>query len=338
MNRRDPCLALERLPELAAQAGEPMASPFDACPWLLIDAGSTTPPIDDATRMHVAAWIRRQPCPVIALNASAARPDPWRNDYDVVLESGASADALLANIAQAPLAAMTLVQVLRATESLPIAQGLLVESLAYATLQGGAEFRRWSAQHPPSPETPCDEGPAVLIERDAARLDVRLNRPSRRNALSVEMRDALVEALQLIGADPTIESAHFAGNGDCFSIGGDLAEFGTAPDPASAHAIRSLRLPAAVLASCAARTEFHLHGACIGAGVEIPSFARRVTAHRKTFFQLPEIRFGLIPGAGGCIGIPRRIGRQRTAWLALSARRINAETALAWGLVDALDS
>jgi enoyl-CoA hydratase len=47
---------------------------------------------------------------------------------------------------------------------------------------------------------------------------------------------------------------------------------------------------------------------------------------------------GLIPGAGGCISIPRRIGRQRAALLALSGRRISAATALQWGLVDAINS
>jgi enoyl-CoA hydratase len=43
---------------------------------------------------------------------------------------------------------------------------------------------------------------------------------------------------------------------------------------------------------------------------------------------------GLVPGAGGTVSLPRRIGRHRTAWLALSGRRIDAPTALAWGLVD----
>jgi enoyl-CoA hydratase/carnithine racemase len=70
--------------------------------------------------------------------------------------------------------------------------------------------------------------------------------------------------------------------------------------------------------------------------VELPAFGRHVAARARTFFQLPEITFGLIPGAGGCVSLPRRIGRQRTAWLALSARRISAATALRWGLVDAV--
>jgi enoyl-CoA hydratase/carnithine racemase len=45
---------------------------------------------------------------------------------------------------------------------------------------------------------------------------------------------------------------------------------------------------------------------------------------------------GLIPGAGGTVSISRRIGRQRTAWMVLTGRRINARTALEWGLVDEL--
>ena len=52
------------------------------------------------------------------------------------------------------------------------------------------------------------------------------------------------------------------------------------------------------------------------------------------FFQLPEVGLGLVPGAGGTVSLPRRIGRQRTAWLALVGRRLAAEEALAWGLVD----
>ena len=56
----------------------------------------------------------------------------------------------------------------------------------------------------------------------------------------------------------------------------------------------------------------------------------------NTFIQLPEIKLGLLPGAGGTVSILRRIGRHRTAYLALSARRISAATALQWGLVDAI--
>jgi enoyl-CoA hydratase/carnithine racemase len=47
---------------------------------------------------------------------------------------------------------------------------------------------------------------------------------------------------------------------------------------------------------------------------------------------------GLVPGAGGTASLPRRIGRQRTAWMALTGASVDAETALGWGLVDALEA
>ena len=109
---------------------------------------------------------------------------------------------------------------------------------------------------------------------------------------------------------------------------GDLDEFGTTPDPATGHIVRTTRSPAWWLARCAAQTSVALHGACIGAGIELAAFARQVTAAEDAFFQLPEVALGLIPGAGGTVSLPRRIGRQRTAWLALSGRRVDAATAL----------
>jgi enoyl-CoA hydratase/carnithine racemase len=253
-----------------------------------------------------------------------------------VASSDTEAAAILANIERHPIAATVLVQVLRVTPNLSLQDGLTLESLAYATLQAGSEHKAWlSGQSRPAPR-PADTSDPIVVERDDTRLSLTLNRPDRRNALSVELRDALCEALGLVLADDDIETVSISGAGRCFSIGGDLDEFGTAPDPATAHIVRSIRLPARLLSRCADRIEFRLHGACIGAGIELPAFGRRVVAARKTFFQLPELAFGLIPGAGGCVSIPRRIGRQRTAWLALTGRRINAATALAWGLVDAL--
>ncbi|NNL65223.1 MAG: enoyl-CoA hydratase/isomerase family protein, partial [Myxococcales bacterium] len=77
-----------------------------------------------------------------------------------------------------------------------------------------------------------------------------------------------------------------------------------------------------------------LHGACVGAGIELAAFAARVHAAEDAFFGLPEIGMGLVPGAGGTVGIPRRIGAQRAARWMLSGARLDRETALSWGLID----
>ena len=81
-----------------------------------------------------------------------------------------------------------------------------------------------------------------------------------------------------------------------------------------------------------------MQGACIGAGIELPAFAGRLVADPNAFFELPELSMGLVPGAGGTASIPRRIGRQRTAWLGLTRRRISASQALDWGLVDEIQA
>ena len=287
-----------------------------------------------ADGVEIMGALRELPCPLLAVGSDQAEvPDIC----DAVVPSQAGLTSILANIARCPIAATVLVQVLRATLQMPVPQALKLESLAYATLQAGPEHASWLQANARSAHTPAEEpGPAVRVERKGGQLVLTLNRPSRHNAFSVSMRDALCEALQVAVVDASIETVTISGAGRCFSIGGDLDEFGTAPDPATAHIVRSVRMPAQLLSRCADRVDFAVHGACIGAGVELPAFGRRVTAARDSFFQLPELTFGLIPGAGGCVSIPRRIGRQRTAYLALSGRRIGARKALEWGLIDAI--
>jgi len=151
------------------------------------------------------------------------------------------------------------------------------------------------------------------------------------------MRDALCEALAHVQQDASVRHVVLTGEGPSFSSGGDLDEFGTLPDPATAHAIRTTRNAGLLLSRSADRIEARVHGACVGAGAELPAFCHRTVAAPDAFFQLPELGMGLVPGAGGTVSLPRRIGRQRTAWLALTRSRLPAETALAWGLVDALD-
>jgi len=82
------------------------------------------------------------------------------------------------------------------------------------------------------------------------------------------------------------------------------------------------------------RTSAFVHGNCIGAGVELAAFADRVVAAPGTRFRLPEVGMGLIPGAGGTVSVPRRIGRWRAAWWMLTGAELDLDTALAWGLVD----
>ncbi len=122
-----------------------------------------------------------------------------------------------------------------------IEDGLVAESLAYAELQGGPEFAAWLAER--GPATPQPSPQPVLLDRDGDHLTITLNRPECHNAVDVAMRDALVEAFALVATDPVL-TVTLEGDGPSFSSGGDLREFGTFPDPETAHAIRLERLPA----------------------------------------------------------------------------------------------
>ena len=276
-------------------------------------------------------WLGSRPCPVIAYGAGEATASA-----DILVPDLAAAHAIEKRVLAWPVASMTLVQVLRSTALLPAAQALDVESMAFATLQGGEEFAAWQRSARRGPPLPVQAGDPLLLSRDGAVIEAVLNRAGTRNAISVEMRDAWVEALQLLEADESVAELRFRALGACFSVGGELHEFGLAPDPATAHWVRTVHSPARLLARLGTRVSFFVHGACIGSGIELPAFAARLVAHPETFFQLPELQMGLIPGAGGTVSIARRIGRQRTAWMVLTGRRITARTALEWGLVDAL--
>jgi enoyl-CoA hydratase/carnithine racemase len=221
---------------------------------------------------------------------------------------------------------------LRAATRRDVLDGLVAESALYSALQAGLEHRTWRSATPPR-RRDGDDGPRVRIERDDGVLTVTLQRPQARNALDRRMRDELLEALAVAEADAVLRVV-LRGEGSSFCAGGDLDEFGTAPDPATAHLVRLRRSVGAVLHRLASRTTVELHGSCAGSGIELAAFAGRVVAHPGTTLALPELRLGLVPGAGGTVSLPRRIGRHRTAWLALAGRTVDAETARAWGLVD----
>jgi enoyl-CoA hydratase/carnithine racemase len=267
--------------------------------------------------------------PDVLVSAATDPPRPWVGGG---LEA---ARAVEAAVRRNPIAATTLAQVLRAGVTLGVGGALTIESLAYSTLQGGPEHRHWlETRRMRATDGRLD--PAVRLERRGDALWLILDRPERRNAYSARMRDELVAALEVPAFDPSISAVHLAGAGPNFCSGGDLAEFGALPDPATAHSIRTQRSAGWRISQLEDRITVHLHGACVGAGIELAAFAGTVEAAPDATMALPEVGMGLIPGAGGTASLPRRIGPARTAWLALTGVRLDAETAVRWGLVDRL--
>jgi enoyl-CoA hydratase/carnithine racemase len=270
------------------------------------------------------------PIPVLAIGPAA---HPQAPQADILIEEAIPLATLTAQILKAPRAAATVAQLLRATESLQPAHALPLESFAFATLQAGAEHAAWLARQKPTAPLP----PGTLhMRREGTTLHLLLDRPDARNAIDRAMRDDLFEAFSLATLDTSIEHVSLRSTGRCFSMGADLAEFGTTRDPVAAHTIRARTLPAHQMIQRAKIYDIHIQGGCTGSGLELAAFAGRLTAAPDAWFHLPETGMGILPGFGGCVSIPRRIGRQRAAALMLSGKRINARQALDWGLVDAI--
>lgn len=271
------------------------------------------------------------PLPVIGIGDLR---HPLASALDAVVESPVTVERLIEQIEATPRAAAVIVQLLRLSEQLPLEAALTLESLAYGLLQGSQEYAEWLAARGPA-EKAATAG-TVIVERRSCELLIVLDRPEARNAIDRPMRDQLFEAFTVAALDPEVHFVKFRANGPAFSAGGDLAEFGTTRDPAMAHEIRCRTLPARAIIRRADIIDVHVHGACIGAGLEMAAFARQITAAPDAWFQLPELAMGLLPGAGGCVSVPRRIGRRRATLMMLSGHRIDAVTALRWRLIDAI--
>ena len=305
------------------EASEAVASPeLDRRVGVAMGIAAVAVDLGSDSGADIAALLTK--LPVVAIGVGPNADSRW----DITTTDPEPA---LAGVTATPIAAVTVTQVLRESETRSVAEGFLIESLAYATLQSGAEFDAWLGARVAKEEG--DDAPRItIVERDDS-IDVVMTRPQQHNSLDARMRDELVEAFRTIILRPATP-VRLLGQGPSFCAGGDLAEFGTVSDPATAHSLRSSANIAPWLHQIAPRTTAMVHGACIGAGVELAAFCAAVVADPETRFRLPETQMGLMPGAGGTVSIPARIGRRRTLEWLLSGTEIDASTALEWGLVD----
>jgi enoyl-CoA hydratase len=158
-----------------------------------------------------------------------------------------------------------------------------------------------------------------------------LNRPQKVNALDSALLHALLEAVRQIPAETRV--VVLGGHGKAFCGGADVNElsaltaFTAGSFVAGIHDVCEAlrRLPVPVLA--------RLHGAVIGAGLEIAAACDLRIAAEGTTFAMPEVRLG-IPSVVEAALLPRLMGSGRAAWLVLTGQAIDARRALEWGLVE----
>ena len=148
------------------------------------------------------------------------------------------------------------------------------------------------------------------------------------NALSQGVRQGLVEALEKGVADPEVHSIVLAGGGRTFIAGADITEFGKPPTGPALDAViaRYEASPKPVVAA--------LHGTALGGGLEVALGCHYRIAIRDAKCGLPEVKLGILPGAGGTQRLPRLIGVPKALEMIVSGEPVGAADAKALGLVD----
>lgn len=174
---------------------------------------------------------------------------------------------------------------------------------------------------------------APLTQRDSAVLTITLNRPDALNTLNVGLHAALRDALDE-AAERTIRAVVITGEGRAFCAGQDVAEFDGLTEGVAKHLeatyhgnirrIRALEKP--VIAA--------VNGAVAGAGLSLASACDVRVASSAAVFVPGFVGLGLVPDSGATWFLPRIIGPARTFEWMCTNRRLEADEALAWGLVS----
>jgi enoyl-CoA hydratase/carnithine racemase len=172
----------------------------------------------------------------------------------------------------------------------------------------------------------------VQVERDGPVLAITLNRPERRNAITVAMYAALADAIESAAGDPTIRVITARGEGKDFAAGNDLADFLQAL-PRGDEEIPVWRLLRAI-AECETPVVAAVHGNCVGLGTTLLLHCDLVIADETARFSMPFVDLGLVPEAASSMLFPRLAGRRRVARYLLLAEAFGADEALEIGLVS----
>lgn len=181
----------------------------------------------------------------------------------------------------------------------------------------------------------------VLYQKDGAVVTLTLNRPEERNALSTQAQwDELVDCCAAVRADESVKVVILTGAGTAFSAGGNVKDMrdkkgiaaGTPYQIAQGYAGGIQRIPLA-LHQLDVPTIAAVNGAAIGAGCDLACMCDIRIASDKAKFAESFVKLGIIPGDGGAWLLQRAIGYQRAAELSFTGDTIDAQAALAMGLV-----
>lgn len=174
----------------------------------------------------------------------------------------------------------------------------------------------------------------LIEERHGGVLLLRLNRPQALNALNIPLRRALSRVIAATADDPDVRAIVVSGGPKVFAAGGDIKEFADHDAP-QVMALELQRIWAPI-AACPRPIIAAIEGFALGGGAELAMHCDIILAAEDAQFAFPEVRLGILPGAGGTQRFPRAVGKFRAMRYLLTGDRIPAPVALEMGLASEL--
>ena len=171
----------------------------------------------------------------------------------------------------------------------------------------------------------------ILTERRGAVLTIRMSRPEKKNALTVDMYRAMTDRLRDATQDDGVRAIMIAGAGGSFTSGNDLKDFAATPplDPDS-----TVFLFLREISSCPKPLVAAVNGVAVGIGTTMLLHCDLVVADPATRFSLPFINLGLVPEAASSLILPRMIGHARASELLLLGDMFDAALAERYGIIN----
>ncbi len=168
---------------------------------------------------------------------------------------------------------------------------------------------------------------SVDLERRGRVAVLTVNNPPV-NALSQHVRQGLAEGLKAAAADAEAKAIVIVCAGRTFIAGADITEFGKPPTEPGLHAVLDM------IEGSAKPVVAAIHGTALGGGLEVTLACHYRVGAKGARFGLPEVKLGLLPGAGGTQRLPRVVGVEKALQMIVSGDPIGAEAALKSGLID----
>jgi enoyl-CoA hydratase len=159
-----------------------------------------------------------------------------------------------------------------------------------------------------------------------------INRPERRNALNLDVKRRLADLVDELGADSAVRVVVLTGAQGVFVAGTDIAEMATMTP--TEHSLRETDRMFTVLRRFPKTLIAAVEGYALGGGCELALACDMIVAGGKAKFGQPEIRVGIMPGAGGTQRLLRTVGRYRAMKLILTGEAVTADEALSMGLLS----